>query len=328
MKIIIATGIYPPEAGGPATYCVGLEKALRDKGHTVEVVLYGVLKIFPTGIRHILYTCKLFCRVLGADAIIALDTFSVGVPAVFVARLLGKKIIVRAGGDFLWEQYLNTGGEILLSDFYTSGKIFTWKEKIIFALTRFVMRNSIVVFNTEYQKNIWIPAYKIEPTHTYVSMNAIEEPLEALAPKRKNFVFHVRDIPMKNIARVRQAIAQAQKIDPTIILEDGIVPHDVSMRATSECYAVLAPSLCDISPNYVMEALRYHKPFILTKHSGIAEWLAPYGTIVDPLDVDDITRAILHLATKEGYADACERVAKFSYVRTYSDIANELLEII
>jgi len=41
MKLVIATGIYPPEIGGPAGYAKRLSQALADKGHGVTVVTYG-----------------------------------------------------------------------------------------------------------------------------------------------------------------------------------------------------------------------------------------------------------------------------------------------
>jgi glycosyltransferase involved in cell wall biosynthesis len=39
-----------------------------------------------------------------ADCILVQDTVSTGVPAALVARLLGKKLIVRVPGDYAWEQ--------------------------------------------------------------------------------------------------------------------------------------------------------------------------------------------------------------------------------
>ncbi len=38
--------------------------------------------------------------------VVALDTYSVAFPAVLAAMLFRKKLVLRVGGDFLWEQYL------------------------------------------------------------------------------------------------------------------------------------------------------------------------------------------------------------------------------
>ena len=47
MKILLATGIYPPESGGPATYTMGLASALRSRGHEVMIVTYGETSLTP-----------------------------------------------------------------------------------------------------------------------------------------------------------------------------------------------------------------------------------------------------------------------------------------
>jgi len=38
MKILIVTGVFPPDIGGPATYVPQVASALHDKGHKVTVV--------------------------------------------------------------------------------------------------------------------------------------------------------------------------------------------------------------------------------------------------------------------------------------------------
>ena len=38
MKIVILTGIFPPDAGGPATYIPILAEALIKKNHFVQVI--------------------------------------------------------------------------------------------------------------------------------------------------------------------------------------------------------------------------------------------------------------------------------------------------
>jgi nicotinic acid phosphoribosyltransferase len=41
MNILIATGIYPPESGGPATYSYEVAAALCRQGYRVTVITYG-----------------------------------------------------------------------------------------------------------------------------------------------------------------------------------------------------------------------------------------------------------------------------------------------
>ena len=66
----------------------------------------------------------------------------------------------------------------------------------------------------------------------------------------------------------------------------------------------------------------------MDKYSGFAEWLGPYGTLVDPLDRNDIMRALEILAEPAGYEEALKKAAVFSYVRTYEDVARDFLELL
>ena len=88
MKILIATGIYPPDIGGPAQYAKKIETVWSNQGHTVKVLSFRFERKLPTVIRHLWYAFRLFFQMIGSDMVIALDTFSAGVPAVFVANRL------------------------------------------------------------------------------------------------------------------------------------------------------------------------------------------------------------------------------------------------
>ena len=104
MHILIATGIYPPEIGGPATYTVLLEKELPAYGHTTAVLPFRVSTHLPKVFRHIDYTWKLYKKAKTADVIFAQDVVSVGLPALVVAKLRRKIFLVRVPGDYAWEQ--------------------------------------------------------------------------------------------------------------------------------------------------------------------------------------------------------------------------------
>src|SRR5690349_109454 len=105
MRILIATGIYPPKYGGPAQYALNLKKEFEKLGHKVSVKTFNFEDYLPTGVRHIYYFLKIIPSVMFADHIIALDTFSTGLPATVAANVFGKRIVIRVAGDFLWEGY-------------------------------------------------------------------------------------------------------------------------------------------------------------------------------------------------------------------------------
>ena len=105
MKILIATGIYPPDIGGPATYSKLLFEELPARGIDVEVLSFGKVRHLPKIIRHLFYFFKVLSKGKNADIVYAQDPVSVGLPAMFAAKLLRKKFILKVVGDYAWEQY-------------------------------------------------------------------------------------------------------------------------------------------------------------------------------------------------------------------------------
>lgn len=110
MRLVIATPLYPPDAGGPATDAAMLVKHLPAYGIDTDVYSFGMVRHLPPGIRHLRYAYGLWSHARSADVIVAMDTFSVAIPAALVARLIRKRLVVRVPGDFVWEQAVQRFG--------------------------------------------------------------------------------------------------------------------------------------------------------------------------------------------------------------------------
>jgi glycosyltransferase involved in cell wall biosynthesis len=106
MRILLATGIYPPEIGGPATYAQQFVAELSRRGHTVEVVTYGeagVSRSIPKGIRHIVFFARCLKAARKADVVFSQDMVGAGIPALWAARLARIPYVLRVPGDYAWE---------------------------------------------------------------------------------------------------------------------------------------------------------------------------------------------------------------------------------
>jgi len=112
MKLLIATGLYAPEIGGPATYTAFLEKHLLRYGVAYEVLPFSVVRKYPKVIRHFAYLIKLLLRSRGTTALYALDTVSVGLPVCIASFLTRKPYLLRVPGDYAWEQGQQRYGSI------------------------------------------------------------------------------------------------------------------------------------------------------------------------------------------------------------------------
>jgi len=329
MKILICTGIYPPAIGGPAQYAKNLKEAIEELGHEVSVSTYGTEKLFPTGIRHILFFIKILPKMLKADFCISLDTFSVGLPAALAGVVCRKKTIIRTGGDFLWEGYVErTSKKVLLKDFYQTEKnSFSTKEQIIFKLTSWALcQTHVLVFSTEWQRKIWSVPYALSSLKTVIVENFYGEKILAPKAETKVFMAGTRKLKWKNLDVLEKAFSMAKEKDPSLFLDESNYPYEEFMEEIKKCYAVILVSLGDISPNMILDAIQCNKPFILTKETGLYEKLKDVAIFVDPLNEEEIAEKIIYLSHQENYDKYLEKVKAFNYKHSWKQIAEEFLK--
>ncbi len=329
LKILIATGIYPPQIGGPAQYSFNLERVFRDMGHDVQVVAYGVEHKLPVGIRHIYYFFRLVRHLFSTDFLITMDTFSVGFPAVCATLLFRKKMTIRIGGDFLWESYIERSGDPLpLSKFYQTEVSLTFKEKLIRSMMGFTLRHSSsLAFTTNWQKEITVPAYNLKEDRTFIVGNFVGEKIESFAPEKKDFIWAVRPIKLKNGDALAEAFNEAQKKDPSISLDTELVPYNKLMEKMQHTYAAILPSISEVCPNFILDAIRCNKPFIVTRETGMFDIIKDIGIFVDPLNTKDIEEKILLLADQNTYQKQVEKIKAFTYTHNWHEIAQEYLTL-
>lgn len=104
MKVLIATGSYAPQIGGPATYVKILESLLPQHDISVSVVSFHTVSKLPRIIRHIVFGYRVYKFGRDVDIIYALDPISVGIPSAIVSYVSKKRFLVRIAGDYAWEQ--------------------------------------------------------------------------------------------------------------------------------------------------------------------------------------------------------------------------------
>ncbi|MEK7121214.1 MAG: glycosyltransferase family 4 protein [Patescibacteria group bacterium] len=155
-KILICTGIYPPDIGGPASYAKTLANWLNGSGMTVltySSVLgfkddknqpYKIVRVWsklPKGLKHMIYLFKAISLAKKSDAIFALNAVSAGVPALIAAKMSKKKFFVKIVGDYAWEVAMNKNKtQLLIDDFQKLSK--TGKIKILHSLQTWVCKKA------------------------------------------------------------------------------------------------------------------------------------------------------------------------------------------
>lgn len=335
MKILIASGIYPPDIGGPAQYARNLYETWKNSGYEVKVAAYRWERAFPPLIRHVLYFLKVIRKGWNADLILVLDTWSAAVPTMLACALMRKKYIIRTGGDFLWESYVErTGDLVLFKNFYKEKiKQLTRKEKLIMNLGGKTLRNAgAIIFSTDWQRRIFESAYNLNSKKNFIVENYCGKREEFIEPENRSFVAGTRTLKWKNTELLKEAfsIANKQVKDiglPNIEIDCGKAVYDSFVEKIRHSYAVILVSIGDISPNMIFDAIKVGTPFILTKENGITERVRDCAIFVDPEDKVDIAKKIIWLADPKNRAIQAEKVRKFIWVHTWEDIGKEIFVV-
>ena len=321
MRILIATGIYPPAVGGPSQYAKNVKMEWEKKGYMVKVRTFRFERYLPSGFRHFFYFLKIIPEVLWCDFIFILDTFSVGWPATCAAKLFRKKVIIRTGGDFLWEGYVERNKElVLLRDFYqTTQKTWSQKERLIFRMTKWTLHHTdALIFSTKWQRDIWYRPYNLEKIKLFFVENYYGLKEESFKPKDKEFIASTRPLVWKNLDVLKE-------VGVKIHLENS--PYKEFMDKLAHAYAVILVSLGDISPNLILDAIRYNKPFIITEENGLMDRIRDIAIIVNPKNPSDIKNKVLWLCEKDNYNNQVKKIKNFNFLHTWKEIADEIIDI-
>lgn len=226
-----------------------------------------------------------------------------------------------------------TGEQILFKDFYNSPRIFTTKEKIISKWSRAAFKNaSAVIFSTEWQKNIWQKEYGLDQSKLHIVENYYGSRELFIEPENRSFVAGTRLIKWKNTELLKEAFGEAQEEVkrrglPDIELDCGKAVYDSFVEKIHRSYAVILPSLGDISPNMILDAVRVGTPFIVTKENGIMNRIKDAAVLVDPLNKKDIVDKIVWMADPKNRAEQARKVQALTFTHSWEQIADEIVKI-
>lgn len=329
-KIFIATGIYPPEIGGQGEYAKNLKEIWQKQGFIVFVGIFSKFNKIPSGLRHIVYMFYIIPQVIKADYVFIVDTFSASMPAFLIAKFFHKKIVVRMGGDFLWESYIRrTNKKVSIKIFYEKDiNGISFKEKIIFSILKYILKNvDSIIWSTEWQKNIFMDPYKLGSNKHFVVENYFGPKEDSEDYRVKNFVAGGRSSGVKNIEILEKIFKEQEIKNLNLILDTNKVSHNDFLDKVKKCYAVILVSLSDISPNIIMDALRYSKPFVVTRDIGIYERIKDVALFIDPLDAEDIKDKIKWLADENNYNLQKNKLKNFNFTHSWEQIASEYMSV-
>jgi glycosyltransferase involved in cell wall biosynthesis len=215
-KILIATPLYPPQVGGPASRTVLLEKKFPERGFHISVAKFSNILWLPKIIRHIAYFFMVFFKGIFANTILAQDPVSTGLPTLFASKILFKKFVLIIVGDYAWEQGSQRAGVTdLLDAFSTETDKYPLLVRVFKKVQFFVANHADkIIVPSFYLKKIitnWgIPADKIFVVYNSFDPPVLNEDRESLR-KKLNLSGHVvvsagRLVPWKGFNTLISAV--------------------------------------------------------------------------------------------------------------------------
>ena len=322
-KILIATGVYPPESGGPATYTKLLEERLPKRGIEVSVLPFSKVRNLPKIFRHAAYFWKCLRMSRGADIILAQDTVSVGLPSALAALLAGKKFLVRVPGDYAWEQGSQRFGATVPIDEFQS-HYFGVRVALLRAVQKFVVRRALrVIAPSEYLRSLTI-LWGASPKRVVRIYNGIEFPLPvALPPERpKGFlvVTSARRVPWKGVDRLERVVAMENGW--SLFVADTLPRAQALGWAKTADVFVLNSSYEGLS-HTLIEVMFLGTPIVATSVGGNPELIRDGvdGLLIHAQDDEALHAALKKIEQDRGAAlargrSAMERAKEFSIDKT------------
>lgn len=227
MRVLIATGLFPPDIGGPATYSAMLLEELPKRGISVTIAAFGRVRHLPKIIRHLVYFFHLLIAGRSADMIYAQDPVSVGLPALLASRILGKPLVLRVPGDYAWEQGMQRFGVSGTLDEFSKSGSKSWRVRILRKIESFVARHARkIIVPSEYLRGI-VKEWGVQPAKIKVVYNAHAAPKsiedknvlrERLSLSGTILVSIGRLVPWKGFAALIELVPALERFYPDVHL--------------------------------------------------------------------------------------------------------------
>ncbi len=328
MRVLLVSQMYPgPDDPDLGVFVAQLERALRDRGHELE---RAVLDRRAGGKRRYLELRRRVRAAAAARPDVVWAHFLV--PAGLIAAGVDAPLVVTAHG----RDVRNVGA--------VPG---------VGALTRRVVRRAAAVIavsdylRRELETKLPEACGKTEVVDSGVDLDRFtvvprEHDADTTRPARPRFVCVGSLTERKNVVRLADAFARLGRGSLTFVgdgplrarLEGrpgvrvtGRVPHDRVPAYLAAADVVCAPSLLEPFGQSVLEAMACGRTVVATRIGGPPEFVPPdAGILVDPLDDDELLRALARAASFPSPNEAARRAAEQHDVRVAAARVERILE--
>jgi glycosyltransferase involved in cell wall biosynthesis len=311
VKVLIVSGIWPPDVGGPASHAPEVASFLQARGHDVEVVttadappapraypVRAVPRSYPRGVRHYRGAALVHHRARENDVVYTTGMFGRSAAGASVAR---KPYVVKLTADPAFERSRRTGivrGDV--EEFQRGGGGPT-AAVLRFARDVELRRAAHVFCPSAYLRDLAV-TWGVEPAHVSVLPNPA--PVVAQLPPREELqqrfrlngatiAFAGRLTAQKSLGRALEAVAANEGVQLVIAGEGpdraplealarelglgervrflGPQPRERIVELFRAADATILSSSWENFPHSVVEALAVGTPVLAMEAGGVAE---------------------------------------------------------
>lgn len=350
MRILLVAGIFPPEVGGPATYAALMVQEMPKRGIEVEVLPFRAVRKWPPVIRHFLFLVKIILKARKVDVIFVQDTLSTGLAAVIGGIVSGKPVVLRAPGDWVWEQAAQRFGvKENIDDF--QNKKYGFKVEFLRYLQRFTVSHAdkVVAPSVYFAKLVsgW-SGKEVVPVYNGIDLN--HEAKEMLKYSVPTLITAGRLVPWKGIGHLismlsglpewklviagdgpemanLKNLARGANLQERVVFKGYMSRQDLMDEIAKSHIFVLNTSFESFSFQ-VVEAMNLGTPVITTNIGNLPEIIEDgvSGFLVKPNDIEAIKSKIKLLSSDSGVRTGIIKKAKsksmeFSIQKTMDKVA-------
>lgn len=366
MKILLAAGIFFPDIGGPAIHVRQIAERLAKEGFDVQVVAYGddpshtkfdfqvarVSRKWPKVLQWLFYLALVIRYSAFSRLIYAFDPTAAGVLARIGASIFNRPFLIRVGGDPIWEREAEMGRRLMpIDDYYKEG-LYLKDKPCLYKVIRRLLRSAdrVVVYNQNF-KNFYVKYFGVSSGNIVIIKNPVfkrERGLLKLSHK-PTILFAGRFVSYKNLPMVIQVLEHLTQAHLTLIgsgpdkkslqlLADNLrlqhrvefldsLPQEKLFEHIKNSAICIGPALSEFNPNFILEALSFGKPVLLSKKHGLSVDL-PEEFLFDPMNKQELGNKLSQLLKPDNYAKAVSVVNSLDLNQTWEDVTDAHLNMI
>jgi glycosyltransferase involved in cell wall biosynthesis len=357
VRVVIVSGIWPPDPGGPASHAPALADFLADRGHEVEVVTTANSEPAPrrypvwwaerrSPFRHVRAAALVRGAARGADVVYATSMIR---RAALGSRAARRPLVVKLVSDEAFERAVRGGRYSgTLDTFQATGGV---RTRFLRATRTAALKRARHVFcPSAYLRRVAL-GWGLDPERVSVLPNPAPE-VPQMAPRdelRRELelegpvlVFAGRLGPQKAVSVLLAALADVECVSLVVAGDGperaalerraaelgldgrvrflGSVPRETVLRLFRAADASVLPSAWENFPHTVVEALAVGCPVIATSVGGVPEVVrdGENGLLVVPNDAAALGEAIERFFTDAALRERLATAAPTS-VAGYSE---------